>query len=47
MDLIQQVAHRAYVLEKARIIATLGPTELRGGKRLAEYLTIKGAPWVP
>lgn len=40
VDLMRQVAHRAHVLEKGRIIATLGAEEIRDGALLAAHLAI-------
>jgi len=40
VDLMCSVAHRAHVLEKGRIVATLGGEEIRDAERLAEHLAI-------
>lgn len=40
VDLMESVAHRAHVLEKGRITATLSRDELREGRLLAEHLAI-------
>ena len=32
VELMRRVAHRAHVLEKGRIVATLGGTEIRDGE---------------
>lgn len=40
IDLMRSVAHRAHVLEKGHIVATLGGDEIRDGELLAEHLAI-------
>lgn len=40
VDLMQTVAHRSYVLDKGRVVATLEQDEMRDTKRVAEYLAI-------
>lgn len=40
VDLMRRVAQRAHVLEKGRIVATLGGEEIRDGELLAEHLAI-------
>jgi branched-chain amino acid transport system ATP-binding protein len=40
VDLMCSVAQRAHVLEKGRIVATLGGEEIRDGELLAEHLAI-------
>ena len=40
VDLVRRVVDRAHVLEKGRIVATLGGEEIRDGELLAEHLAI-------
>lgn len=40
VDLMRRVAHRAHVLEKGHIVATLGGEEIRDGELLAGHLAI-------
>lgn len=40
VDLMRRVAHRAHVLEKGRIVATLTGAEVRDGEALAEHLAL-------
>jgi branched-chain amino acid transport system ATP-binding protein len=40
VDLMRRVAHRAHVLEKGRIVATLADAEIRDGEALAEHLAL-------
>jgi branched-chain amino acid transport system ATP-binding protein len=40
VDLMRRVAHRAHVLEKGRIVATLAGAEVRDGEALAEHLAL-------
>ena len=40
IDLVQKVASRAYVLDKGRVVRTLGKDELRNTETVAEFLAI-------
>jgi urea ABC transporter ATP-binding protein UrtE len=40
IDLMQTVAHRAYVMDKGRVIATLTREELRDTERVAAFLSV-------
>lgn len=40
IDLMSRVAHRAHVLEKGQIVATLDGAEIRDGERLARHLAL-------
>jgi branched-chain amino acid transport system ATP-binding protein len=40
IDLIQTAAHRAYVLEKGRVVANLEGSDIRDTERLTEFLSI-------
>jgi urea ABC transporter ATP-binding protein UrtE len=40
IDLMQTVAHRAYVMDKGRVVATLTREELRDTERVAAFLSI-------
>jgi urea transport system ATP-binding protein len=40
IELIQRAAQRAYVMDKGRVVATLGKNELRNTELLASYLAV-------
>ena len=40
VELMRRVAHRAHVLEKGQIVATLGGKEIRDGEALAGHLAL-------
>ncbi|MFL5157812.1 MAG: ABC transporter ATP-binding protein [Microvirga sp.] len=40
VDLIQTAVHRAYVLEKGRVVANLGRDDIRDTERLTEFLSV-------
>jgi branched-chain amino acid transport system ATP-binding protein len=40
IDLMQTVAHRAYVMDKGRVVATLGHDELMDTERVAQMLAV-------
>ena len=40
IELMQRAAHRAYVMDKGRVVATLGKNELRNTELLASYLAV-------
>jgi urea transport system ATP-binding protein len=40
VDLIQTAAHRAYVLEKGRVVANLERDDIRDTERLTEFLSV-------
>ena len=40
IDLMQTVAHRAYVLDKGRVVAALGKAELGDTERVARFLAV-------
>jgi branched-chain amino acid transport system ATP-binding protein len=40
IDLMQSVAGRAYVLEKGRVVADIGKTELRDTEAMAKFLAV-------
>ena len=40
IDLIQTVAERAYVLDKGRVVATMGKAELRDTETIARFLAV-------
>jgi branched-chain amino acid transport system ATP-binding protein len=40
IDLMQTVAHRAYVMDKGRVVATLTREELRDTERVAAFLSV-------
>jgi branched-chain amino acid transport system ATP-binding protein len=40
IDLVQTAAHRAYVLDKGRVVASITQEELRDTERVARYLAV-------
>jgi branched-chain amino acid transport system ATP-binding protein len=40
LDLIVSMAQRGYVMEKGRLVAQLGPEEIRSRAEVRRYLTI-------
>jgi branched-chain amino acid transport system ATP-binding protein len=40
IELMQRAAHRAYVMDKGRVVATLGKKELLNTELLASYLAV-------
>ena len=44
LDLIVSLAQRGFVIDKGRIIAALGPEEIRNRETVKKWLTLQGSP---
>ena len=40
IDLVQNTAHRAYVMDKGRVVAAITRDELKDTERVAEFLAV-------